>query len=306
MKRSRCRLISGSMPLTIPGVVRLETDAHGLSRFVITNVFAEAHLYLLGAQVTHFQPVRHEPLLWLSPLSSFQVGKAIRGGVPICWPWFGPHPTNPELPAHGLARTREWRALDAAQLADGRTRVRLVFSDDASTLAAWPHAFALTLTVTIGDSLELELATTNTGDTPFSYTDALHTYLRVGDVRAVSVRGLEGQAFIHSTRKHRGVQSGPIAFDGSEVNHIHVPSRGPVVVDDPSMKRRIDVVKAGSEATVVWNPGEAGGAAMKDVGPHWSEFVCVEAATCADARITLLPGTSHATRQVTTPSLTQP
>jgi glucose-6-phosphate 1-epimerase len=292
------------MTLSIPGLVRLETDPHGLSRFVITNEFAEAHLYLLGAQVTHFQPAGHDPLLWLSPLTAFQIGKAIRGGVPICWPWFGPHPTRGDLPAHGLARTREWRPLDAAQLADGRTRVRLVLSDDASTIAAWPHSFALILAATIGDSLELELAATNTGDGPFSYTDALHTYLRVGDLRTVRVRGLEDQPFIHSTRRHRGVQSGPIGFDGGEVNHIHVPSRGPVVVEDPSMGRRIDVAKGGSEATVVWNPGQPGGAAMIDIGEHWAGFVCVEAATCADARITLLPGTSHATRQVLTPSRT--
>jgi len=283
----------------IPGVVRLETDSHGLSRFAVTNGFAEAHIYLLGAQVTHFRPAGHEPLLWLSPLSAFAVGKAIRGGVPICWPWFGPHPSRADLPAHGLARTREWRPLDAAQLADGRTRLRLELSEDETTLAAWPHRFALTLTATIGDSLELELTTTNTGDTPFSYADALHTYLEVGDVLTVSIRGLEGLPFVHSTRHDRGVQSGPIVFDGREVNNIYVPSRGAVVVDDASMKRRIDLVKAGSEATVVWNPGEAGGTSVRDVGAHWNEFVCVEAGTCADARITLLPGASHTTRQVT-------
>ena len=289
------------MTLSIPGVVRQETDAHGLSRFVVTNGLAEAHVYLLGAQVTHFQPIGHEPLLWLSPISSFQIGNAIRGGVPICWPWFGPHPTKPELPAHGLARTREWRALDVAQLSDGRTRLRLALSDDPSTLSVWPHRFALTLTATIGASLEVELTTTNTGDEPFSYTDALHTYLRVGNVRRASVTGIEGQPFVHSTRKYRGVQAGPISFDGGEVNNIYGPSRTPVSVHDPSMKRRIDVVKRGSEATVVWNPGEAGAASMKDVGAHGSEFLCVEAGTCADARVTLLPGTSHVTTQVIQP-----
>lgn len=286
------------MSQSIPGVVRLETDSHGLSRFVVTNDLAEAHVYLLGAQATHFRPAGQEPLLWLSPLSAFEVGKAIRGGVPICWPWFGPHPSRADVPAHGLARTREWRPLDVAQLADGRTRLRLDLAEDETTLAVWPHRFALTLTATIGTALEIELSTTNTGDEPFVYADALHTYLRVNAPRA-SIHGLDGQAFIHSTRKYRGVQSGPIVFDGREVNNIYVPSRGAVVVDDASRKRRIDVVKAGSEATVVWNPGETGGTGMKDVGAHWSEFVCVEAGTCADARITLLPGASHTTRQVT-------
>ncbi len=284
------------MSLAIPGVVRFDADSRGLPRFVVRNAFAEAELYLLGAQVTAFRPAGQEPILWLSPLSSFEVGKAIRGGVPLCWPWFGPHPSRRDLPAHGLARTREWRPLDVAQLADGRTRVRLTLSNDEATFAAWPHRFELGFTATIGDALEIELTTTNSGDEPFSYADALHTYLRVGDARWALVSGLDGHAFVHSTRHHRGVQSGPIRFDG-EVNHIFIPARGAVRLDDPVIRRSIAISKAGSEATVVWNPGEAFGTAMKDVGAHWGEFVCVEAATCADARIHLLPGSSHTTSQ---------
>jgi D-hexose-6-phosphate mutarotase len=284
------------MTLTIPGILRLEQDAQGLSRFVITNTFAEAVVYLLGAQVTDFRPVDQQPVLWLSPLSPFEKGKAIRGGIPVCWPWFGPHPSRPDLPAHGLARTREWQPLDAAQLSDGRTRLRLRLSDSDETRQAWPHKFDLTLTVTVGPTLDLELSTTNTGDTPFSYTDALHTYLHVSDVRQTQVSGLEGAAFVHSTRGFRGVQTGPFAF-GDEVNNIFVPNRGPVSVFDPVTRRTLNITKSGSLATVVWNPGEASGGAMKDVRAHWGEFVCVEAATCADARIVLLPGSSHTTSQ---------
>ncbi len=285
------------MTFNIDGVLRLETDAHGLSRFVITNRFAEAEVHLLGAQVTAFRPAGQEPVLWLSPLSAFENGKAIRGGVPICWPWFGPHPSRPDMPAHGVARTREWTALDAAQLSDGRTRLRLRLVDDEHTRAAWPHGFDLTLSVTVGSALHLELITTNNGDGPFAYADALHTYLRVGDVREVRVEGLDGQAFSHSTRHYRGVQEGPVTFDGGEVNNIYLPSRGPVRVIDPVLGRTIEVSKSGSLATVVWNPGAGGGAAIKDVRGEWDEFVCVEAATCADARIVLLPGVSHATSQ---------
>lgn len=285
------------MTFNIDGVLRLETDAHRLSRFVITNRFAEAEVHLLGAQVTAFRPAGQEPVLWLSPLSAFENGKAIRGGVPICWPWFGPHPSRPDLPAHGVARTREWTALDAAQLSDGRTRLRLRLVDDEHTRAAWPHGFDLTLSVTVGSALHLELITTNNGDGPFAYADALHTYLRVGDVREVRVEGLDGQAFSHSTRHYRGVQEGPVTFDGGEVNNIYLPSRGAVRVIDPVLKRTIEVSKSGSLATVVWNPGAGGGAAIKDVRGEWDEFVCVEAGTCADARIVLLPGVSHATSQ---------
>ena len=284
------------MTLTIPGIVQFEPDPRGLARLLVTNAFATAEIYLLGGQVTRFQPLGEEQVLWLSPLSSFTTGKAIRGGVPICWPWFGPHPSRPDLPAHGFARIREWRGLDAAQLADGRTRLRLILIEDEATLAAWPHPFSLILSVTVGAALELELAATNTGSTPLSYTDALHTYLRVGEVGPAAVLGLDGAAFVHSTRHYRGVQKGPVGF-GGEVNNIHVPDLAAVDLLDPVMKRRIAVIKGGSLATVVWNPGEALGAAMKDVGTHWNEFVCIEAANCADAQVVLLPGTSHTTSQ---------
>lgn len=285
------------MTLEIPGIVRFERDAHGLPRFVITNAFAEAHVYLLGAQVSRFQPLSEDPVLWLSPLASFEEGKAIRGGVPLCWPWFGPHASRADFPAHGFARTRVWLPVEALPLPDGRTRLCLGLSDDEQTRALWPHAFRLTLTVTVGATLELDLTTTNTGDAAFTFTDALHTYLSVGDLRTSRVVGLDGAPFIHSTRKHRGVQSGPIAFDGSEVNHIHVPNRETVHLVDPARGRRIEIAKSGSLATVVWNPGEAGGSAMKDVRDHWNEFVCVEAATCADASIELAPGAAHTTAQ---------
>jgi glucose-6-phosphate 1-epimerase len=284
------------MSLSIPGLVAVERDGEGLECLTITNALARARVYFHGAHVAAFEPAGQAPVLWLSPLSPFQPGKAIRGGVPICWPWFGPHPSRPDLPAHGFARTRSWKGVDAAQLADGRTRLRLSLEDDAESRALWPHAFNLTLSVTVGESLELELTASNTGDTPFSYADALHTYIKVSDVGQARVDGFDGAPFVHSTRHFRGVQSGPIAFEG-EVNNIYVPNRAVATVTDPQLGRAFEVEKSGSLATVVWNPGEAGGSAMKDVGPHWNEFLCVEAANCADAQVTLLPGTSHTTAQ---------
>jgi glucose-6-phosphate 1-epimerase len=284
------------MSLSIPGLVEVARDANGLECVTVTNTFARAQICFHGGHVTAFEPQGQKPVLWLSPLSAFQPGKAIRGGIPICWPWFGPHPNRPDMPAHGFARTRSWKGVDAAQLADGRTRLRLSLEDDADTRALWPHAFSLILSVTIGEALELELTTVNTGDTPFSYTDALHTYVKVADVLQARVDGFEGAPFVHSTRHFRGVQSGPIAFQG-EVNNIYVPNRSVAAVTDPGLGRVFEIEKSGSLATVVWNPGEVGGSGMKDVGPHWNEFLCVEAANCADTQVTLLPGTSHTTTQ---------
>jgi glucose-6-phosphate 1-epimerase len=164
--------------------------AGGLERVVVTHDGAEAHVYLQGATVTHYRPRGGEPVLFLSGRAAWQPGRAIRGGVPIVFPWFGPHPTDRAAPMHGVARTRPWRLLGGGPGAGGVTR-ELALDDDAHTRAAWPFAFALRYRVTVGEALRLALEVTNAGDRPFTFEAGLHTYLAVGDVRAVAIGGLE-------------------------------------------------------------------------------------------------------------------
>lgn len=256
--------------------------------------FSAATIALQGAHVMTWQPNGQEPVIWLSPAAKFAPGKSIRGGVPLCWPWFGPHATESGFPGHGFARTIPWALDDARKLPDGR--VRLVFSpvmNDAAR-AQWPHAATVTNTVTVGQEIEVALATTNTGNTACELGQALHTYFAVGDVRQTSIAGLAGRAYIDKVDgAQRKRQEGGVTFAG-EVDRVYLDTAGCCEIVDPVLKRRILVTATGSRSTVVWNPWTEKADKMGDFGADgpW-KMVCVETANAADDVITLAPGETH-------------
>jgi glucose-6-phosphate 1-epimerase len=251
---------------------------------------AQASVATQGAHVTHWQPRGAEPVLFMSPRSVFAPGRAIRGGVPICFPWFAARADDPAAPAHGFARIRDWHVIE-------RTPGGLVLGleSDADTRRLWPHDFRLRFRVSVGLALRLTLEVTNASSAPFDFEEALHTYLRVGDVGAVTVTGLEGTTYIDKAaggvRRRAGNE--PVRFDG-EVDRIFLATTATCVVDDPVLRRRLVVDKHGSATTVVWNPGPARAAALADLGPEaWRTMVCVETANAAEDRLTLAPGAVH-------------
>jgi glucose-6-phosphate 1-epimerase len=248
-----------------------------------------------GAQVCEWTPAgQASPVLFLSPLAQFADGKAIRGGVPICFPWFGPHPTDARKPQHGFARTSAWQVDDKAQDADGIARVvfRLVSSD--ATRLLWNADFVARLTVVLDTSLQIALEVENSGNSAFVYEAALHNYLTVGDVTKVRVHGLEKTHFLDRTDGLSEKISGdaPLAFDG-EVDRTFVNTTAACTVDDPVLKRKIHVHKIGSATSVAWNPGPAKGLALADLGPGWRHFVCVDTANCGPNAVRLEPGARH-------------
>lgn len=280
----------------IDSELTVETGPGGLVRFAIANRHAEAQVYLHGAQVMHFQPRGEKPVLWASPTTVYADGKNLRGGVPVCWPWFGPHPFEPKLPAHGIVRTRAWEPVETARLHDGATRVVLQHVNDPA--GPWPFRCTARLEATVGRELTVDLVTANTGDEPFTYQDALHTYLAVGDVRRCVVHGVEGCTYVDKTDQHRRKrQEGPLTI-ARETVAIFTGHRAAVEVEDPTWGRRLRIAKQGSDETVVWNPWEIGASTMADLGALWPSMLCIEAATCADRRIAVMPGNEHRTRQV--------
>ena len=277
----------------IPLHVRQENGPGGLPVLRITNALGQAEVLLHGAHVLSFQPVGAAPVLWLSARSPFADGKAVRGGVPVCWPWFGPDPRA----MHGFVRYRSWKLAEAAQLADGRTRVVLALTDDEATRAMWPHAFRLELAVTVGRELDLALTATNTGDEPWSWRGALHTYFAVPDVRRTTIEGLEGCAYIDAPSTGgvtNAVQNGPVDFK-AEVNRRYLERDRVLILNDGT--RRIRVTKSGSNASVVWNAGAESAAKMPEIGDLWPGYVCIEAAVCGEGRVDLLPGCASTLRQ---------
>ncbi|MGH7179971.1 MAG: D-hexose-6-phosphate mutarotase, partial [Tepidisphaeraceae bacterium] len=227
--------------------------------------------------------------------SHYQPDKAIRGGVPICFPWFGPKPDDPKAPAHGFARLCEWELEDIKQGEDGSIMIAAALRSDDRTRSRWGADFQATILATLGQTLAVQLEVTNPSSQAFTFEEALHSYLLVGDVKQVSVAGLGGAGYIDKTRQaQRFTQDDrPIQFV-EETDRVYLETRAACAVTDPMLARRIIVGKAGSDSTVLWNPWTNKSKAMSDFGDdEWLRMLCVEACNVGESAVTLAPGASH-------------
>jgi glucose-6-phosphate 1-epimerase len=283
--------------MRLPDGVVSELGPGGLPFLVVDTERCRARLTPYGAQLCEWTPAgQATSALFLSPRAVFAAGKGIRGGVPICFPWFAAHPSDATKPAHGFARTRQWQVGDVARDPAGDVRVVLRFASDADTRAYWNAAFAASLTVTLGTALAMTFELENTGAEDIAYEIALHTYLTVGDVETIRLRGLERARFVDKVDGGRGKVAGdePLVFAG-ETDRVFLDTTATCTVEDPVLRRRIQVAKSGSLATVVWNPGPEKGPAVPDLGGDaWRRFVCVETASCGPHAVRLAPRARHA------------
>jgi glucose-6-phosphate 1-epimerase len=282
--------------LEIPGLAIFENGPGDLIRLVIRSPLAEAHIYLHGAHVSHYQPRGAEPVLFMSQKSWFAPDKPIRGGVPLIFPWFGPRAGYPESAPHGFARLAEWQVESVTS--DGDEVVTAFFSlkADAFTRAFWPHEFALRYRVVVGRELTMILEVENTGTEPFTFENALHTYFVVGDVRETATTGLEDAEYLDKTAGMQRKQQGPEPVRiTQETDRLYENTRKTCVLSDVQMKRRVTIEKSGSQTTVVWNPWTTKAAAMSDFGDdEWPQMLCIETANASANAITLSPGKTHA------------
>lgn len=279
----------------IPNALRFEDAPGGLVRAVISTAAAEADLYLQGAHLTHWTPRGQRPVLFVSPKSLFTPGKAIRGGIPVIFPWFGPRGDGRPGPAHGFARTTEWAVEEVKLRNEGNVEITLVLVPNETTRSFGYADFHLRFRVTIGLSLELELEIRNNGTEPLTYEDALHTYFAVADVRQVSVSGLEGTVYVDKTDafKRKKLGNEPLRI-AKETDQVHLSTQATCTVHDPVWNRELIVEKTGSDSTVVWNPWMEKTKDMSDMAPEdWQHMICVETANAADNAVHLSPGASH-------------
>ncbi|WP_288252241.1 D-hexose-6-phosphate mutarotase [uncultured Hydrogenophaga sp.] len=276
--------------------VRAVAGPGGLPMLEVNNPLSRAQVSLQGAQLLSFQPHGQPDWLFLSPRARFEPGQPIRGGVPVCWPWFGPHPEAGDRPAHGFARQRPWSLRQSADDSDGTTRLTLALSDDDATRALWPHAFELRLDIRVGRTLRLSLSTRNTGDTGFTITQALHSYFAVDHIDTVRVLGLEGSGFIDKLpgAPAQGQATGEALRFSGRLDRIYQPAPERLRILGAAGNQCLDLRSEGSRTAVVWNPGAELAATMADLGPHTHQrFVCVETANAGDDTITLPPGGQH-------------
>ena len=281
----------------LPRKAVFENGPGGLVQLIVTTALAQARIFLHGAHVADFQPAGEKPVLFMSAESVFARGRAIRGGVPVIFPWFGPRADDATSPAHGFARTKDWKLESLSEKSTGEIIAVFSLAADEETRALWPHEFAIRYEVTIGASLEMALEVTNTGMSPFTFEDALHTYFSVSDVHQVEVHGLEGAEYIDKTdeqkRKHH--DAGPIRFT-SETDRVFLNTETTCTLVDEKLGRRVVVEKSGSATTVVWNPWIKKSASLPDFGDNeWPGMCCIETANAADNALTLAPGGTHRT-----------
>lgn len=265
--------------------------------FIVIDVktpFSTATIALQGAHVMTWQPAKQKPVIWLSKAAKFAPGKSIRGGVPLCWPWFGPHAKEANYPGHGFARTIPWSLLSAGKLPDGRVRLEFEPVMNDAARAQWPHDSTVKYSITVGQELVVGLATKNTGKTPFVLGQALHTYFEIGDIKQVEIAGLTGCTYIDKVDGgKRKKQKGTVTFAG-EADRVYLGTAGCCGIVDPAMKRTLLITSTGSRSTVVWNPGKEKAAKMGDFGNKGeNRMVCVETANAADDVISLAPGETH-------------
>lgn len=256
-------------------------------RFVVTD-----H----GAQILDWRPGGAEPVIFTSERAVYRPGEAIRGGIPVCFPWFGPGRSGRKRPAHGFARLSEWQLARARENAGVTT---LDWHFDQTLIPELDHVdprrnrFTVDYRQVFGPTLELHVAVRNTDPrVPLVFELALHSYFRVGDVRQVGVQGLSGAEYLDKVTGEQQTQIGPIRF-GDEVDRVHAFG-GTAVIEDPALGRRIRIEQTNANRTIVWNPGPEKAAAMSDLeDDEWSQFVCVESGNVRLGAIHLQPGESH-------------
>ncbi|HTQ85358.1 MAG TPA: D-hexose-6-phosphate mutarotase [Candidatus Solibacter sp.] len=282
----------------IRGVARVVAGNGGLPKVAVAAAAAAGEMYLLGAEVTSWKPLGREEALFVSAASKWEDGRAIRGGVPVCFPWFGAKAGDPKAPAHGFVRAKAWRLDSVVQKGDAVT-VSMSTTSDQETRKLWPAEFRLVHHATFGAELTMELEMTNTGTEALRFEEALHTYFHVGDITKTRVRGLDGIHYLDKTDANREkTQQGEVLI-AKETDSVYLDTANTAEIEDPELRRRIRVSKENSLATVVWNPWIEKTKAISDLADDdWKQMVCVETCNAGKHAVSLAAGAQHRMKAV--------
>lgn len=277
----------------ISGISSVVAGSGGLPKVVINSPQCSGEIYLHGGHVTSWAPKGEREVFYLSPNSQWLDGRAIRGGVPVCFPWFGDKADDPTAPAHGFVRTKAWD-LESIEANGGDVKVSLGTESSAETSKWWPHEFRLVCRATFGAQLKIELTVSNTGASAFSFEEALHAYFRVGDVEHVAIRGLDSTRYIDKVDQRAvKMQSGDLRIT-AETDRVYLDTEQAIELTDTDGLRLIRIHKQKSRNTVLWNPWAQKAASMHDLGAgEWKSFVCVETANAGETTVRVDPGQSH-------------
>ncbi|WP_318506428.1 D-hexose-6-phosphate mutarotase [Photobacterium leiognathi] len=262
-------------------------EYQGISIIRVIHPLAEAGISLHGGHLIWFKPAGEKDIIWLSENAEFDTQKAIRGGIPVCWPWFGKAGT----PSHGFARTSQWTLQEHRENENG-VIVSLQLEDNDETRAVWPHKFNNVLTFEIGTELKVSLTSTNTDSQPWSYGGALHTYFDIADINNIEITGM-GSTYLDSTQQGKACEGGDVLTFTSETDRVYTQPQVTITINDKNNERNILVTNEGHNAAVIWNPWQELSISMGDMADNSFEtMVCVES-TIHQPSIELAPGQSH-------------
>jgi glucose-6-phosphate 1-epimerase len=274
-------------------LISLKQLSNGFEYIEVVNDVAKAKIALQGAHLFHYERHGEMPLLWVSEASNFTLGEAIRGGIPLCWPWFGMHKSDAKMPQHGFVRTLMWTLIDTKEQ-QNTSKISLLIKSSDATLAFWPYQFELLYTLRIGTTLELELTTKNCDHSAFSITQALHTYFNITHISNIHVNGLDKKPYFDALRSVEATQDGAIVFE-KEIDRVYQEVAGPIELVDA--KRKVIINNSGSTSVVVWNPWIDKCARMSAMrSDSYKTMVCIESANAFDDRRTIAAGSSHTIR----------
>ena len=279
----------------IAGVLDFAETEHGLVKAVVSLDGVMGELYLQGAQVTAWRPPNERPVLFTSPNSAFAPGRAIRGGIPIIFPWFGPSRHTPAAPQHGFARTATWHLDDVETAGSGSLTLTLSLGEGDIGSPFWPERFRAIYTVTFAQTLSLRLALQNRATQPIVFEEALHSYFAISDIAEIAISGLAGASYIDKTdAARRKLQTADLVTITAETDRVYLDTPRQCVIEDRGWRRRIVIEKDGAASSVVWNPWVEKAAEMADLGdPAWRGMVCVESGNIADNEVQLAAVAEH-------------
>ena len=278
----------------IAGVLEFVSTQHGLVKAAISLDGVVGEIYLQGAQVTAWRLGDEPPILFTSPKSAFAPGRAIRGGIPIIFPWFGPNRHASSAPQHGFARTATWH-LDGIETEGNKSLTMTLSLTDANVDSTiWPEPFRAIYTVTFAQTLSLRLAVQNRARHPIVFEEALHTYFAISDISDIAISGLAGATYIDKTDAARRKQTAELVTITAETDSVYLETPGQCAIEDRGWRRCVVIEKDGAASTVVWNPWAEKAAAMADLGdPVWRGMACVETGNIADNEVQLAQNGGH-------------
>ena len=277
----------------VDGIVHFGEGINSMPKVELTFDTAILELYLQGAHITRYQPAAGIEVLWMSDSALYQPGKALRGGIPLCWPWFGAHADNPDLPQHGYARTSQFQ-VSSTKADHQATSIILTLDAAQAPWPEWENRAALEFEIRLSDSLWMEMRSCNLSASPLILSNALHSYFAISQRQQVAIPAVTGLTYLDKLQDYLPRQQASEITLKSEVDRVYQAPPATIDLLDQGHGINTSIESWGNSNLVIWNPGEQKARQMKDFDDHgFEKMICIEPANALAQCITLLPGEHH-------------